>query len=67
MPGVEPVGSRIRLFPTYPLALDRGDIAVGGGADGERERVPPPLSPRARQISHLKHNRFSFSDHSAIL
>ncbi|HNT08570.1 hypothetical protein, partial [Methanoculleus sp.] len=20
------VGSRIRLFPTYPLALDRGDI-----------------------------------------
>ena len=35
---------RIRLFPTYPLALDRGDIATGGGADGEGERVPPPLS-----------------------
>ena len=37
--------SRIRLFPTYPLALDRGDIAIGGGADGEGELVPPPLSP----------------------
>ena len=33
--GVQPVGSR---------ALDRGDIATGGGADGEGERVPPPLS-----------------------
>ncbi len=42
--GVEPVGNRIRLFPTYPLALDRGDIATGGGADGEGELVPPPLS-----------------------
>jgi len=37
--------SRIRLFPTYPLALDRGDIAIGGEADGEGELVPPPLSP----------------------
>ncbi len=36
--------SRIRLFPTYPLALDRGDIAIGGEADGEGELVPPPLS-----------------------
>ena len=36
---------RIRLFPTYPHALDRGDIATGGGADGEGELVPPPLSP----------------------
>jgi len=35
VPGVEPVGSR---------ALDRGDIAFGGGADGEGELVPPPLS-----------------------
>ena len=45
---------RIRLFPTYPLALDRGDIATGGGADGEGELVPPPLSltlPELR-ISH---------------
>jgi len=25
-------------------ALDRGDIAFGGGADGEGELVPPPLS-----------------------
>jgi len=25
--------------------LDRGDIATGGGADGEGELVPPPLSP----------------------
>ena len=25
--------------------LDRGDIAMGGGADGEGELVPPPLSP----------------------
>jgi len=39
------VGNRIRLFPTYPLALDRGDIATGGEADGEGELVPPPLSP----------------------
>ena len=43
--GVELVGNRIRLFPTYPLALDRGDIATGGEADGEGELVPPPLSP----------------------
>ena len=43
--GVEPAGNRIRLFPTYPLALDRVDIATGGEADGEGEQVPPPLSP----------------------
>ena len=30
--------------PAYSRALDRGDIATGGGADGEGERVPPPLS-----------------------
>jgi len=42
--GVEPAGNRIRLFSTYPLALDRGDIATGGEADGEGELVPPPLS-----------------------
>ena len=30
--------------PGSPRALDRGDIATGGGADGEGERVPPPLS-----------------------
>ena len=51
--------SRIRLFPTYPLALDRGDIAIGGEADGEGELVPPPLSltpptilPLYRQATH---------------
>ena len=54
VPGVEPVGHRARLFPTYPLALDRGDIATGGGADGEGELVPPPLSPTLPElrISH---------------
>ena len=31
--------------PGSPRALDRGDIATGGGADGEGELVPPPLSP----------------------
>ena len=31
--------------PAYPHALDRGNIALGGGADGEGELVPPPLSP----------------------
>jgi len=31
--------------PGSPHVLDRGDIATGGGADGEGERVPPPLSP----------------------
>ena len=30
--------------PGSPRALDRGDIATGGGADGEGELVPPPLS-----------------------
>ena len=30
--------------PGSPRALDRGDIAIGGGADGEGELVPPPLS-----------------------
>ena len=29
--------------PGSPRALDRGDIAIGGGADGEGELVPPPL------------------------
>ena len=43
--GVELVGNRIRLFPTYPHAVDRVDIATGGEADGEGELVPPPLSP----------------------
>ena len=42
--GVEPAGNRIRLFPTYPHAVDRVDIATGGEADGEGELVPPPLS-----------------------
>jgi len=32
------------FFPGSPHALDRGDIATGGGADGEGELVPPPLS-----------------------
>ena len=41
---------RIRLFPTYPLALDRGDIAIGGRADGEGELVPPPLSPTLPEL-----------------
>ena len=43
--------------PGSPRALDRGDIAIGGGADGEGERVPPPLSltlPELR-ISHRPH------------
>ena len=31
--------------PGSPRALDRVDIATGGGADGEGELVPPPLSP----------------------
>ena len=31
--------------PGSPHVLDRGDIATGGGADGEGELVPPPLSP----------------------
>ena len=31
--------------PGSPHAVDRGDIATGGGADGEGELVPPPLSP----------------------
>ena len=31
--------------PGSPHAVDRGDIATGGGADGEGEPVPPPLSP----------------------
>ena len=31
--------------PGSPHAVDRGDIAIGGGADGEGELVPPPLSP----------------------
>ena len=30
--------------PGSPHAVDRGDIATGGGADGEGELVPPPLS-----------------------
>ena len=30
--------------PGSPHVLDRGDIATGGGADGEGELVPPPLS-----------------------
>ena len=30
-------------FPELPHALDRGSIAIGGGADGEGERVPPSL------------------------
>ena len=30
--------------PGSPHVLDRGDIAIGGGADGEGELVPPPLS-----------------------
>jgi len=30
--------------PGSPHAVDRGDIAIGGGADGEGELVPPPLS-----------------------
>ena len=43
--------------PGSPRALDRGDIATGGGADGEGELVPPPLSltlPRPH-ISPLPH------------
>jgi len=40
---VEPTGSR---------ALDRGDIAFGGEADGEGELVPPPLSPTL-QLSYF--------------
>ena len=43
VPGVEPTGSR---------ALDRGDIAFGGEADGEGELVPPPLSPTL-QLSYF--------------
>ena len=31
--------------PESPHVLDRVDIATGGGADGEGELVPPPLSP----------------------
>ena len=31
--------------PGSPHAVDRGDIATGGEADGEGELVPPPLSP----------------------
>ena len=31
--------------PAYSRILDRVDIATGGGADGEGELVPPPLSP----------------------
>ena len=31
--------------PGSPHAVDRVDIATGGGADGEGELVPPPLSP----------------------
>jgi len=31
--------------PGSPHAVDRVDIATGGGADGEEELVPPPLSP----------------------
>ena len=31
--------------PGSPHVLDRGDIATGGGADGEGELIPPPLSP----------------------
>jgi len=31
--------------PGSPHVLDRGDIAIGGRADGEGELVPPPLSP----------------------
>ena len=40
--------------PGSPHAVDRGDIATGGGADGEGERVPPPLSPSLPElrISH---------------
>ena len=30
--------------PGSPHAVDRVDIATGGGADGEGELVPPPLS-----------------------
>jgi len=30
--------------PGSPHAVDRGDIATGGGADGEGELVPPSLS-----------------------
>jgi hypothetical protein len=30
--------------PGSPHAVDRGDIATGGEADGEGELVPPPLS-----------------------
>ena len=48
------VGSRIRLFPTYPLALDRGDIAIGdGGSRGGGTRSPSPVSntPETPHIS----------------
>ena len=39
--------------PGSPHALDRGDIATGGGADGEGERVPPPLSLTLPNSAHL--------------
>ena len=40
-------------FPGSPHALDRGDIATGGGADGEGELVPPPLSLTLPNSAHL--------------
>ena len=51
LPGAGSVRGDIRgaavpgFSPGSPRALDRGDIATGGGADGEGELVPPPLSP----------------------
>ena len=50
LPGAGSVRGDIRgaavpgFSPGSPRALDRGDIATGGGADGEGELVPPPLS-----------------------
>ena len=39
--------------PAYSRILDRVDIATGGGADGEGELVPPPLS-LTLQIPYLR-------------
>jgi len=39
--------------PGSPHAVDRGDIATGGGADGEGELVPPPLSLTLPNSAHL--------------
>ena len=44
---------RIWLFPTYPLALDRGAYAIGGGGLRGGGTLPPSPVPCAPQISHI--------------